>query len=78
MHHHAMHGADHTTMDHLAIMSTTTTEMPANIHIHHDMSSVHNHHHAPAASSGESMLHHAMSMAVSITILCCFLERNCI
>ncbi|KAM7346488.1 copper transporter 1A isoform 1-T2 [Cochliomyia hominivorax] len=63
MHHHAMHGADHATMDHSAILSTTTTtEMPANVHIHHDVNSVH-HHHAPAASSGETMMHHAMSMA---------------
>ncbi|XP_046802138.1 high affinity copper uptake protein 1 isoform X1 [Lucilia cuprina] len=60
--HHSMH--DHATMDHSAIMSstTTTTEMPANVHIHHDVNSVH-HHHAAAASGGESMLHHAMSMA---------------
>lgn len=65
--HHSMHGADHTEMDHLAVMSsttTTTTEMPANVHLHHDMPGMHQHH-VPAASSGHTMLHHAMSMSVS-------------
>ena len=66
--HHSMHGADHTKMDHLTVMSstttTTTTEMPANVHLHHDMPSMHEHH-VPAASSGHTMLHHAMSMSVS-------------
>lgn len=71
MHQHAMHGADHATMDHSAIMSatTTTTEMPADVHIHHDTNSGY-HQHAPAASHGEAMLHHAMSMSVSFATFC--------
>lgn len=67
--HHSMHGADHSEMDHLTIMSsTTTTEMPDSIHVHHDMTGMHQHH-APAASSGHTMLHHAMSMSVSICVI---------